>query len=296
MEEKVKTMRVYTEEQKARKREYSRIRMQDPEKKAAKQAKDRVSGMSEERLERKRARDRERVELAKVDADLKERRILSSRKYHRSNRDVLARKDLDKRILTRIGKSCPIVVVRCRECGKLETKKEYKSRQGKASLVYCSLHTRKHSHKGEFVHIKKTPKICPDCGVLIMGIKSRKTCDPCRKRRNRDAQRYDPKVLQRRKETNGSHRKRARINGGIYETVNKRIVFDRDKWRCVECGVKVVRSKEWMPNQATIDHTIPLSRGGLHTYGNVRTMCMMCNSKKCDTMPSGVQLTIFERV
>ena len=34
------------------------------------------------------------------------------------------------------------------------------------------------------------------------------------------------------------------------------------------------------PNMATIDHVVPMSKGGDHTYDNVRTMCVLCNSRK----------------
>ena len=40
---------------------------------------------------------------------------------------------------------------------------------------------------------------------------------------------------------------------------------------CMNCG-----SKE----KQTLDHKIPLSRGGRHSVGNLQTLCLSCNSKK----------------
>lgn len=48
-------------------------------------------------------------------------------------------------------------------------------------------------------------------------------------------------------------------------------VFNRDKYRCVECG----RSED-----LTIDHVIPKSKGGTDELGNLQTMCKACNLRK----------------
>lgn len=91
---------------------------------------------------------------------------------------------------------------------------------------------------------------------------------------------------------------RARRSGAYIskENVLPKTVFNRDRWKCVYCGIKVVSCKENAPNQATIDHFIPIKKGGSHTYENMRTACRSCNVKKNDNMPEGAQLTIFERV
>ena len=47
--------------------------------------------------------------------------------------------------------------------------------------------------------------------------------------------------------------------------------------RCVYCGRKMQR--------LTMDHVIPLSKGGSHTVQNVVPACMSCNSKKGDRSP-----------
>jgi 5-methylcytosine-specific restriction endonuclease McrA len=49
------------------------------------------------------------------------------------------------------------------------------------------------------------------------------------------------------------------------------IVFERDGWRCVQCG---------SDQQLTIDHKRPQSRGGSSRPANLQTMCATCNGRK----------------
>ena len=55
---------------------------------------------------------------------------------------------------------------------------------------------------------------------------------------------------------------------------SRRGVFVRDDWRCVYCGASA----------ETIDHVIPRSRGGTHTWDNVVAACAPCNHRKSDRM------------
>lgn len=76
---------------------------------------------------------------------------------------------------------------------------------------------------------------------------------------------------------------RASAYGVARERVDPVAVFVRDHWRCRICGRET--PKERMGNPAaldapTVDHIIPMSRGGPHTYANVRCACHSCNSGK----------------
>ncbi|WML63644.1 HNH endonuclease signature motif containing protein [Rhodococcus sp. AH-ZY2] len=61
-------------------------------------------------------------------------------------------------------------------------------------------------------------------------------------------------------------------------------MFERDGWRCHICGQKVNRkAKAPHPKAATIDHVIPLARGGTHEPINCRCAHFLCNALKRDT-------------
>jgi 5-methylcytosine-specific restriction endonuclease McrA len=58
-------------------------------------------------------------------------------------------------------------------------------------------------------------------------------------------------------------------------------IFERDDWTCQVCGLWVDRDASVpAPLSPTLDHRIPLSKGGLHTPGNVQLAHFHCNSIK----------------
>jgi 5-methylcytosine-specific restriction endonuclease McrA len=78
-----------------------------------------------------------------------------------------------------------------------------------------------------------------------------------------------------------SHRTRARRHGGEYQPVDRVAVFDRDGWICGLCGEPVDKSLEWPDAMSvSLDHVVPLSRGGDHSYANVQCAHLGCNQRK----------------
>jgi 5-methylcytosine-specific restriction endonuclease McrA len=57
--------------------------------------------------------------------------------------------------------------------------------------------------------------------------------------------------------------------------VNRRTVFARDGSRCQYCGSAA----------ENLDHVIPRSKGGSHTWENVVAACRRCNTRKEDRLP-----------
>jgi len=51
----------------------------------------------------------------------------------------------------------------------------------------------------------------------------------------------------------------------------KKIVYERDRGRCAECGRK---------ENLEFDHIIPVSEGGSSTENNIQILCLACNRKK----------------
>ena len=77
-----------------------------------------------------------------------------------------------------------------------------------------------------------------------------------------------------------NYRKRARVYGVRYEPVDRERVFTRDGWRCKCCGGRVHRDAPEHRGRPSLDHIIPMSSGGPHTYDNVQLMHVGCNSAK----------------
>jgi 5-methylcytosine-specific restriction endonuclease McrA len=63
---------------------------------------------------------------------------------------------------------------------------------------------------------------------------------------------------------------------------SKRNVMIRDKFKCVYCGVD--------DSRLTIDHVIPVSRGGKTTFDNCVSSCKPCNSRKGSRTPSEAKM------
>lgn len=77
--------------------------------------------------------------------------------------------------------------------------------------------------------------------------------------------------------------RRSRLAGVFVEYVDALTVFERDAWACGICS-ELVDSKLQFPDRAcaTVDHILPLSRGGSHSYDNVQLAHFSCNSGKRD--------------
>ena len=70
-----------------------------------------------------------------------------------------------------------------------------------------------------------------------------------------------------------NHRRRLQIRAT--ETLSLaewKAIVERHDGRCYYCGV--------VPKKITIDHVVPLSRGGRHEASNVVPACQSCNSRK----------------
>ncbi|MGH2573797.1 MAG: HNH endonuclease [Actinomycetota bacterium] len=64
--------------------------------------------------------------------------------------------------------------------------------------------------------------------------------------------------------------------------LTRRAVFARDSWTCQYCGSAA----------ENVDHVVPRSRGGLHSWENVVAACRRCNSRKENRQPHEVGLSL----
>lgn len=91
----------------------------------------------------------------------------------------------------------------------------------------------------------------------------------------------------RRKAHRNNFRRRARHFLVEYFPIQRQEVYRRDGWKCQLCG-KLCKRK-WLINKKTglphplcptIDHIVPMSKGGGHVMHNVQLACWKCNTIK----------------
>jgi hypothetical protein len=80
-----------------------------------------------------------------------------------------------------------------------------------------------------------------------------------------------------------SAKRRATLRGLDSEPINRRLVFERDGWRCHLCGERInQRLAHPHPMSASLDHIIPISIPGSpgHVRTNVAASHLTCNLRK----------------
>ena len=77
------------------------------------------------------------------------------------------------------------------------------------------------------------------------------------------------------------------------EDVWRSKVYERDGWKCQLCGKALKRDAVVPhPKAPTLDHIIPLSKGGTHEYANVQAAHFICNSIKSDGGTDQLRLAV----
>lgn len=78
-----------------------------------------------------------------------------------------------------------------------------------------------------------------------------------------------------------------RMRAAFVEKFDRIEIFERDGWICQLCDGPVDRLAAW-PDQsmASLDHIIPISRGGKHSRANAQTSHLGCNVRKGAKVPA----------
>ena len=94
---------------------------------------------------------------------------------------------------------------------------------------------------------------------------------------------------------NSKHKRKTRIKECYVEPVSKFELFKRYGGKCAICGRKLNLDRLVPhPLAVTIDHIIPISMGGEHSYKNTQLACFKCNYSKGDGLTTnGEQLKMF---
>ena len=118
---------------------------------------------------------------------------------------------------------------------------------------------------------KITIKKCLDCNALMVCKRENyMRCRPCAYLKNIE------RANQREHEVRIPNRKSG-------DKITRKELYIKDGGRCYICHQMTIlhnKGKKRNKRLATIDHVIPVSRGGTHTWGNVRNCCWQCNMRK----------------
>jgi 5-methylcytosine-specific restriction endonuclease McrA len=186
----------------------------------------------------------------------------------------------------------------------------------KCGTLYAGFRTRAYAN-GCRVSVRVQRKKCPTCGRghSKLGLYCQEQCRPseyqpvvratCRKCSREFVRKVDGysahyctkecKDAARRDAARPAKKKRRAIergaNGG--ERVDVVRVFARDGWKCMRCGKPTPKERRgtYHPRAPELDHIVPVSLGGAHTYANTQCLCRQCNGTKGATIAG--QLNLF---
>lgn len=157
-------------------------------------------------------------------------------------------------------------VCKCEICDK-----EFISKR--PNIKFCSKTCYRRKSKGRGRRKEKHIAICVVCGKEFETYRDdAKTCSKfCRQQRDRLIR-------------NGRYYHLKEI-GMFDESVTLLNVYNKFNGICVGCGDKLTFDCEAISNKyPSIDHIIPLSKNGTHTWNNVQLMCRICNCMKSDNI------------
>jgi len=121
---------------------------------------------------------------------------------------------------------------------------------------------------------------CQKClSIFLAAKKNAKCCPTCRQQNDsRKSPTYLKSEHYRLKSIEWSHNHRARAKGSLSKFHKKYIsqLLADYNHQCVYCG---------SDKKLTVDHLIPIVRGGSNDYNNLTLACLSCNSAKRDKMP-----------
>jgi len=161
-----------------------------------------------------------------------------------------------------VGK--PAIQIRpCAHCGEMYRPKRRDDR-GRPSL-YCSRGCKYAARRPEI-----EPRTCPHCGEQFApNHASHFLCTPrCRAAAHRLQSKF-----------------RSRVGEPTRPGIWRFAIAQRDDWTCGICGELVDRTVRWPdPGQATLDHIVPVTRGGTNDPSNLRLAHMSCNRRRGNRM------------
>lgn len=149
------------------------------------------------------------------------------------------------------------------------------------------------------VYRKALPRLRP-CKACQCDCESRFCSDACRQVHRENAAIRKRQAKRRYQKVAGRHfKQRAKRYGVAYERFAKSLVYHRDNYTCQLCNEPVLKTVQYRKSDGkihmkspTLDHIIPMSKGGDHKPHNCQTACFECNSKKGNRMIGQLRLAL----
>ena len=151
---------------------------------------------------------------------------------------------------------------------------------------------------GDEIPCKDCKEIKPIGEFYRRGRYRRRSCKVCEKKQAVEYQakpEYQTRIKDKKRvwakkwETNNPEkvrekreRRRAREIGAMVDgKIDRAALIERDNYTCYLCW-KVLSPLTLTPHsdRLTVDHVVPLSRGGTHALDNLKVACLSCNDKK----------------
>lgn len=173
--------------------------------------------------------------------------------------------------------------------------------------TWCNAHYRRWRLTGETgdgaLKTYRTPtaagqRLCSDCREWLpldcYTMNSHKTgpksiCRDCERVRNIAWREANPTYWQEWQKDNAqvvrdiANRRRAAKFSREHEKIDRDVVFERDGYLCKLCGLPLdMDAKFPHPLSPTLDHIIPINKGGHHLYTNLQAAHFRCNTAKGD--------------
>lgn len=186
---------------------------------------------------------------------------MESRTKSRKSREIRLKCKICGEVLERSMSAVMRYNTRCENCKEIQN--------ARRELVRVLLEVKK----------MRTPRTCAECGETFFS--------------KYDGQKYCSERCKRNRQKNRtSYRKRCRHYGVYYDpSVTRKKVIERDGNTCQICGEPCDENdRGWGTIGAkfpTLDHIIPLAKGGAHTWDNVQCAHAICNSYKRDLTENG---------
>lgn len=164
----------------------------------------------------------------------------------------------------------------CTECKKAEAQQKAEQKEAQKRKQEAEADYRRWFRLSNLKTEQISMQTCEACGELFVPTRRGvMTCsDTCQRRRNN---------------TLSKDKRLRRIAGALVDKdIDLQKLYERDKGVCALCGMICdwedyeERGNTFIAGNTypSIDHIIPLSRGGKHAWDNVQLACRLCNSKK----------------